>query len=100
MKKAVTNLAVLKQRIVLAIMANCLAGGSRRRNMITLAKQIGADGNSDLEKSLREYVQKKIDMRHANRLLIWMITKATYMDEIARPPICIPKMHSDDEVMV
>ena len=99
MKKRSTSLAVLKQRMVLAIITNCSAGGSRKLNMVSLAKHVGVFGSGVLEGSLCAYVRENIDQRHARRLLTWMITKATYADEPAKPPVCIPKVRVDGEVL-
>ena len=93
------SIEVLKERIALAAMTNCIAGGSRKINMINFAKHVGLDHESaDIEKLLRSYVRKHIDGRHARRLLTWMITTATYQDEIARPPVGVPKVRSEGSV--
>lgn len=87
------SIAVLKDRLSLAAMINCRAGGTRRANMVSLAEHVGVyDADSDIEIALCSYIRNHIDERHAKRLLTWMITKASYQNERARPPICIPKV--------
>ena len=86
--------AVLKERLCIAAMLNCRAGGTRRTNMKTLAQHVGVfRDDADLETSLCAYIKEKIGEQHARRFLTWMITKASYAGETAKPPICIPKCH-------
>jgi len=85
--KKTTSLAVLKERLCLAAMSNCRAGGQRSIDMLALAQYVGVyRENCDLEKVLCTYIRDRIDARHAGHFLIWMTARAGHAEEPARPP--------------
>ncbi|WP_265299892.1 hypothetical protein [Verminephrobacter eiseniae] len=91
--KKTSSLAVLKERLCLAAMSNCRAGGQRGIDMLALAQYVGVyREDCDLEKVLCTYIRDKIDARDARHFLIWMSARAGHADEPARPPpVGIPK---------
>src|SRR6218665_2985203 len=85
--KKTSSLAVLKERLCLAAMSNCRAGGQRGINMLALAQYVGVYGEvGDKKKVLGTYIGDKTAARQAPLFLIGRSARAGHADEPARPP--------------
>src|SRR6218665_2458447 len=91
--KKTSSLAVLKERLCLAAMSNCRAGGQRGIDMLALAQYVGVyREDCDLEKILCPNSRNRTAAPHAPHFLIWRGARAGHADEPARPPpMGIPK---------
>ena len=86
MKRTSNNAVVLRQRLYLAIVADCRAGGVRRHCMKKLAEKVGAyHSMNTLESDLLLYAGDLMVPATVTRLFNWV--RAV---ELAQQPIPVP----------